>query len=871
MEGRVSDSLDRAYGRAPPAGRRALPANQAGARTDPLAIHQPPKECASRTDGATFRATSEPRDSVPGGALPAHEGTQRKRTVLLKNRPTSALILRISRAVGQRSKSCGQVDIARPPCHRPDAHPRRDAGQWPEGHPPTDPGHAGAIDVGRLPDRLPERGPRHDRLHPLGRAHAVQGRRQARQGRHRQDDLPPRRKDERLHRHRLHDVLRDDSRERDGHGPHDRVGAHAQRRVRPERGRGRADGRHQRARGRGEPARVRGRGGVVGPRLPRPPVPLDRDRVQAGPRDPGPRPAVPSLPALLRAEQRLPGPRWRLRSGGRDAARPRGVRGPEAGDAAGPAVADRERPPGARRLPRPRRGGPRPGGREAAEGPAAEGRAGARPRAGPRLGPVRTRRRHVPGNPPQRGRRPRLVGLRGGAPREDREGPRGTDPVGRPDVPGRRSPDRRAVPRPGGPSVNLPDRTVLENGAVLLSHALPSNPFIAFRGSVPAGVAAEGSDQGVAEFTSRLLLSGTRTMSAAKLADRLEGIGATLEFHGGEEVLTFQGRCTRETAAETVRILVECLARPTFPPKEIERVRGELLNDVRMEANDTRTPAVRELARLVFPKDHPYGRDPKGSESRIRRIRRGDIVSFHEAHVGPEGLILAATGDVDRTLLDDAIATPLSRLRGDEGGPPAIPPPPPHRPGTGWIPMPHKTQVDVAIGAPGVPRPHADYYALNLANLLFGRIGLYGRLGRNLRDEQGLAYYAFSSLDARTAGGMWSISAGVNPANLGKAIESIRGEMDRLRAEPFTRDEIRDGKDNQVSSLIVSLERNAEVASELHRMEYYGLGMDFLERYPEVIADLTEERVRDVARKYFLASASSMVVAGPVGRTRLRL
>src|SRR3989441_695512 len=530
-----------------------------------------------------------------------------------------------------------------------------------------------------------------------------------------------------------------------------------------------------------------------------------------------------------------------------------------------------ERRPGARRLPRPRRGGPRPGGREAAEGPAAEGRAGARPRAGPRLGPVRTRRRHVPGNPPQRGRRPRLVGLRGGAPREDREGPRGTDPVGRPDVPGRRPPDRRAVPRPGGLGVNLPDRTVLENGAVLLSHALPSNPFIAFRGSVPAGVAAEGSDQGVAEFTSRLLLNGTRTMSAAKLADRLEGIGATLEFHGGEEVLTFQGRCTRETAAETVRILVECLARPTFPPKEIERVRGELLNDVRMEADDTRTRAFRELARLVFPKDHPYGRDPKGGESRIRRIRRGDIVSFHEAHVGPEGLILAATGDVDRTLLDDAIATPLSRLRGDEGGPPAIPPPPPHRPGTGWIPMPHKTQVDVAIGAPGVPRPHADYYALNLANLLFGRIGLYGRLGRNLRDEQGLAYYAFSSLDARTAGGMWSISAGVNPANLGKAIESIRSELDRLRTEPFTLDEIRDGKDNQVGSLIVSLERNAEVASELHRMEYYGLGMDFLERYPDVIGDLTGERVRDVARKYFLPSASSMVIAGPVGRARFRL
>ncbi|OLE56162.1 hypothetical protein AUF72_01510 [Euryarchaeota archaeon 13_1_20CM_2_64_92] len=395
--------------------------------------------------------------------------------------------------------------------------------------------------------------------------------------------------------------------------------------------------------------------------------------------------------------------------------------------------------------------------------------------------------------------------------------------------------------------MNLPDRTVLGNGAVLVSYALPSNPFIAFRGSVPAGVAAEGPDHGVAGFTSQLLLSGTRRMSAAKLADRLEGIGATLEFHNGEELLSFQGRCTRETAAETVRILVECLSQPTFPPKEIERVRGELLNDLRIEADDTRARAFRALSRLVFPKDHPYGRDPKGGEARIRRIRRADIVSFHEAHVGPEGLILAATGDVDRTLLEDAIAAPLSRLRGDEGGPPAIEPPPPHRPGSESIPM------------------------LNLANLLFGRIGLYGRLGRNLRDEQGLAYYAFSGLDARTAGGMWSISAGVNPANLGKAVESIRSEMDRLRTEPFTLEEIRDGKDNQVGSLIVSLERNAEVASELHRMEYYGLGMDFLERYPDIIGDLTGERVRDVARKYFLPSASSMVVAGPVGRARFRL
>src|SRR5207245_9091762 len=149
---------------------------------------------------------------------------------------------------------------------------------------------------------------------------------------------------------------------------------------------------------------------------------------------------------------------------------------------------------------------------------------------------------------------------------------------------------------------------------------------------------------------------------------------------------------------------------------------------------------------------------------------------------------------------EEAIAGPLSRLESDAEGIPAIPPPPPHKPRRATIPMPHKSQADIAIGGPAVPRGHPDYYALNLANLLFGRIGLYGRLGRNLRDEQGLAYYAFTDLDARTAGGMWTISAGVKPSNLGKAIESIRAEMDRLRTEPCALQVVRDGEANQDGS-----------------------------------------------------------------------
>src|SRR5439155_1528201 len=165
---------------------------------------------------------------------------------------------------------------------------------------------------------------------------------------------------------------------------------------------------------------------------------------------------------------------------------------------------------------------------------------------------------------------------------------------------------------------------------------------------------------------------------------------------------------------------------------------------------DLQCPPVEPVRRV--PRERPSRRGRGGRCARGRRVRvaapperhppsrRRDLVDFHESRVGAEGLILAVTGDVDRELVEEAIAGPLSRLESDAEGIPAIPPPPPHKPRRATIPMPHKSQADIAIGGPAVPRGHPDYYALNLANLLFGRIGLYGRLGRNLRDEQGLAY-----------------------------------------------------------------------------------------------------------------------------------
>jgi len=407
----------------------------------------------------------------------------------------------------------------------------------------------------------------------------------------------------------------------------------------------------------------------------------------------------------------------------------------------------------------------------------------------------------------------------------------------------------------------MPKRTVLDNGARILHQRLPSNPFVAFYGCIWAGTASE-KKRGVAEFTSRLLLSGTKKTKMTQLAESIERLGATLDFRNGEEALHFFGRCPKATTGRVFGLLAECLSRPSFPASEVERVRGETLDEMRMDMDDTMRRAGKELMQCIYP-GHLYGKDPRGEVGDVKRIERGDIVSFHEDRYGPRGMIVSLSGDVDDELVLNGIAPVIERLEG-EGERPKLPRPGKAKVEKRVVPMPHKSQADIAIGLPAIPRDHPDFYALGMVNLLFGRIGMYGRLGRDLRDEQGLAYYSFSTFEARRVGGHFVISAGVNPGNLLKAVGGISTEIKKLHQKPLTDEEISDGKDNQVGSLKVMLERNAEMAGELFRMEYFGLGLDYLKRYPDIVNGLATKQIHDAAKRYIRAEDCSVAIAGPV-------
>jgi zinc protease len=148
-------------------------------------------------------------------------------------------------------------------------------------------------------------------------------------------------------------------------------------------------------------------------------------------------------------------------------------------------------------------------------------------------------------------------------------------------------------------------------------------------------------------------------------------------------------------------------------------------------------------------------------------------------------------------------------------------------------------------------------------NTILGVFGMMGRIGKSVREEQGLAYYASSQLSGGVGPSPWSASAGVAPGSVEQAIDSIRAEVRRIQQEPVSAEELSDTQAYRTGSLPVSLETNSGLADVITDIEFYQLGLDYLQRYPGLITDITRERIQAAAQKYLSADELAIAVAGP--------
>jgi zinc protease len=409
-------------------------------------------------------------------------------------------------------------------------------------------------------------------------------------------------------------------------------------------------------------------------------------------------------------------------------------------------------------------------------------------------------------------------------------------------------------------------RDTLPNGIVVLARENFATQSVVITGSLAVGSIHEAANRpGLASFTASALMRGTTSRDFNTLHGELEGIGASLGVGGGVHSTSFSGKALAEDLPTLLALLSDVLRCPGFPVDQTERLRGETLTGLRIRMQDTRAVAGDSFRLLAYPEGHPYRRNMVGTLESIAALPLDEVRDFHRVNFGPQGMIVVVVGAVRGAAAVAAVREALGTWENplQTAKPPLPPAPPITEVRQQFKILPGKTQSDIILGWPGPSRHDLNFHPTNLANNILGVFGMMGRLGKRVREDQGLAYYASSRMGGGHGPSPWSISAGVSPANVRRAIDSILDEVKRMTHELVSEDELAENKANFVGRLPLSLESNEGMAGAILNMETYALGLDYLHRYAEVINAVTREDVLAAAQQYMRPDAYSLGVAGP--------
>ena len=335
----------------------------------------------------------------------------------------------------------------------------------------------------------------------------------------------------------------------------------------------------------------------------------------------------------------------------------------------------------------------------------------------------------------------------------------------------------------GGLSRGLaPVRDVLPNGAVVIAQQTAYSPAVTINVAVRAGSLYESDERcGLAWFLGRVIDRGTATRSAADIAEGLDDRGVSLRVSINRHVAALSCTCLSEDFADVLAVLADVTRNPVFPDDEVEKRRAEIVTAIRQDEDNPGVRASEALQALLYGESHPYGRPAKGRITTVERIRREDLLAHHAARFAPSTLLVVIVGDI---VPAEAIAH-ASAAFGDWVAVPSpereVPPVPARSSRRAVaIAMPDKSQSDIAYGFTSISRLDPAYCSHWVMNTILGQFGLGGRLAENIRERQGMAYYAFSSFDPSLGPGPLVIRAGVDPANVERAVAAIDAEVGAL-------------------------------------------------------------------------------------------
>jgi len=392
-------------------------------------------------------------------------------------------------------------------------------------------------------------------------------------------------------------------------------------------------------------------------------------------------------------------------------------------------------------------------------------------------------------------------------------------------------------------------------------HNIPFTALeIQFRGGTSLDAPAK---RGAINLMTALIEEGAGDLDSLAFAEARDALAASFSFDSGADSVGVSARFLTENRDQAITLLREALVNPRFDPDAIERVREQVLSNIRSDAKDPDAIASDRFYGLAFG-SHPYGTSGDGTIESVTALTRDDILAAHKGALARDRIYVAAAGDITAAELGPL----LDALLGDL---PAAGASQPTRadlvlPGGVTVVDFPTPQASVLFGHVGIPREDPDFFAAFILNEAMGGGRFTARLMSEIREKRGLTYGIGSYLIGLDHAELYLGQFSASNDKVAEAIDVLRAEWARLAKDGLTQEELAATQTYLTGSYPLRLNGNGNIAGILVGMQMEGLPIDYAVTRNAKIEAVTLEDTARVAKRIFLPDALQFVVVGqPAG------
>lgn len=421
--------------------------------------------------------------------------------------------------------------------------------------------------------------------------------------------------------------------------------------------------------------------------------------------------------------------------------------------------------------------------------------------------------------------------------------------------------DRSQQPQPGpAPVIQLgePERFTLKNGLTVLIVENNKLPRAAVSLSLDNSPIAEGELAGVSAMTAALLGKGSATIDKDSFNEEVDFMGATINFGSQSASASSLSRYF----GRVLELMADAALHPNFTQEEFDKEKDILLDGIKSVEKSVTTAARRVENLLAYGKDHPYGEYV--SKESVERVKLADVDAFYKRYFLPNNAYLVIVGDVDAGDLRKQVKKLFGKWKKKNLSTDPIPDVTNvSTTQIDFVNMPNAVQTEVTVqNTVSLRKKDADYFPLLIANGILGGGG-EARLFLNLREDKGYTYGSYSSMgNNKYTASRFRASASVRNAVVDSAVVELLYEIDRMKKEVVSDEELNRAKAKYVGSFVRAVEQPSTVAAYALEIETEGLPDDFYTTYLESVNNVTKEDIQRVAQKYFLVDQARIVVTG---------